>query len=275
MNMPDGELTKQQMDSLDELKKECRSLILDKYKEFNTIREDKNDASYYEGKIIGRFDEFTAIKLYIDTTWNLSDSNIVYWIGFHSVQGKFIEKVASGLDSEYSIDRIKAKSSELSDTVPQIGKLVLETYGSDRFLGIYGEVGFFDKRLFESLCQSFLAALVGNDRFDPLNDTDPGYPSRRISVSVRYERNATVRDAVRKRSQGKCELCGDLGFETDFGHYVECHHITTLANDGEDKVTNVIALCARHHREVHFGTEVRAKELEIEMRERMESLKQR
>jgi predicted restriction endonuclease len=26
-----------------------------------------------------------------------------------------------------------------------------------------------------------------------------------------------------------------------------------LANDGADRITNVIALCAEHHREAHFG----------------------
>jgi 5-methylcytosine-specific restriction enzyme A len=31
------------------------------------------------------------------------------------------------------------------------------------------------------------------------------------------------------------------------------HHIVALANDGVDRMTNVIALCANHHREAHFG----------------------
>lgn len=34
---------------------------------------------------------------------------------------------------------------------------------------------------------------------------------------------------------------------------LETHHIIALAKDGADRITNVIGLCADHHREAHFG----------------------
>jgi len=45
--------------------------------------------------------------------------------------------------------------------------------------------------------------------------------------------------------------------------YLECHHIIALANDGTDRMNNVIALCLGDHREAHFGK--RRNELEKEM----------
>jgi hypothetical protein len=39
--------------------------------------------------------------------------------------------------------------------------------------------------------------------------------------------------------------------------------VIALANDGEDRVTNVIALCPNDHREAHFGE--RRDEIEAQM----------
>jgi predicted restriction endonuclease len=44
---------------------------------------------------------------------------------------------------------------------------------------------------------------------------------------------------------------------------LESHHIIALADDGADRITNVIALCPNDHREAHFGT--RAEQIETEM----------
>ena len=39
----------------------------------------------------------------------------------------------------------------------------------------------------------------------------------------------------------------------DGSHYVEAHHVIALSALGPDTVENVIALCAGHHREAHYG----------------------
>jgi 5-methylcytosine-specific restriction protein A len=45
-----------------------------------------------------------------------------------------------------------------------------------------------------------------------------------------------------------------LGFLLpDGSHYLEAHHIITLAKQGPDTVDNVIALCPSDHREAHYG----------------------
>lgn len=73
-----------------------------------------------------------------------------------------------------------------------------------------------------------------------------------------------MRDAVLRRANGQCEFCGQLGFlKPDGIRYLESHHVIALANDGEDRVTNVIALCPNDHREAHFGE--RRDEIEAQM----------
>jgi 5-methylcytosine-specific restriction protein A len=39
----------------------------------------------------------------------------------------------------------------------------------------------------------------------------------------------------------------------DDGLYVEVHHLQRLADGGPDVTENTAALCANHHREIHFG----------------------
>lgn len=73
-----------------------------------------------------------------------------------------------------------------------------------------------------------------------------------------YKRLKSVRDHVLTRSRGLCEFpgCGQQGFLTvGGGHYLETHHAIPLCEGGADSPSNVIALCANHHRQAHFAVE--------------------
>ncbi|EJN16287.1 hypothetical protein PMI42_00122 [Bradyrhizobium sp. YR681] len=105
-----------------------------------------------------------------------------------------------------------------------------------------------------------MESVAYDDAIDDLGTDDPAYTSY---SGIRYARDPQVREAVRRRAAGKCEFCGKLGFKCANGaRYLECHHILA-ANDGADRMTNVIAICPGEHREVHFGE--RRDELEAEM----------
>lgn len=68
-----------------------------------------------------------------------------------------------------------------------------------------------------------------------------------------YVRDPKVRNLVKIRSNGYCEFCGEMGFETANGAlYLETHHIVPLCENGPDNVSNVIALCPRDHRMAHY-----------------------
>jgi 5-methylcytosine-specific restriction protein A len=90
-------------------------------------------------------------------------------------------------------------------------------------------------------------------------------PERTSRLSVSYARDPGIRSHVLRRARGRCEYCGELGFlkADGQGHYLEAHHIIALADEGQDTVENVIALCPKHHREAHFGA--RRVSLESEM----------
>lgn len=93
------------------------------------------------------------------------------------------------------------------------------------------------------------------DQFTP--DGEAGsLPERKFVTSNAFVRDPKVRDRVRERAKGFCEYCSQQGFFTTSGAtYIETHHIVSLAEKGEDKNLNVIALCPNDHRRAHHGAE--------------------
>lgn len=85
-------------------------------------------------------------------------------------------------------------------------------------------------------------------------------PEVKERVSRTVERGPVGR-AVKKALGFKCQLCDvigahPLGFVKKNGeHYVEAHHVMPVAllQIGSLAVSNIMILCANHHRQVHYG----------------------
>lgn len=110
------------------------------------------------------------------------------------------------------------------------------------------------------------ASISDDDAIEDLSATPRGYeqPTRLTTISQRFRRDPEIRAYALNRANGYCELCGELGFVTSTGeHYLEAHHIISLAEQGPDTLENVIALCPAHHRQAHYGAD--AKKLEAKM----------
>lgn len=109
---------------------------------------------------------------------------------------------------------------------------------------------------------------VGIPVLDALNDIDSGPVPRVSTTGYVYIRNQVLREKVLRRANGVCEYCGREGFlQEGGGKYLEAHHVIHLKNQGPDSLTNLIALCAADHREVHFGTYQRQRQMDTEMLE--------
>ena len=86
--------------------------------------------------------------------------------------------------------------------------------------------------------------------------SNPEAAAQREATVLLRERSAAVRQAVLRRARGFCELCGERGFATASGSiYLETHHVISLADDGPDMESNVVAICPRDHRRAHFAAE--------------------
>lgn len=103
--------------------------------------------------------------------------------------------------------------------------------------------------------------MVGTDKSakDDLPEGPPAGcedPQKNTRTVTTYTRDPAVRAYVLHEAKGRCEYCGELGFLKPNGeHYLEAHHLLALSEDGPDTPQNVVALCATHHREAHYGRE--------------------
>jgi 5-methylcytosine-specific restriction protein A len=71
-----------------------------------------------------------------------------------------------------------------------------------------------------------------------------------------FARNPDVVAEVLERAGGRCEYCGCPAPFTKRSNgmpYLEVHHKIQLAHDGEDTVSNAVALCPNCHRKAHYG----------------------
>lgn len=91
------------------------------------------------------------------------------------------------------------------------------------------------------------------DQFD-IEQSKKAEAAKRDQSGSAYVRDPKVRNNVKRRSNGKCEFCGEAGFKMSNGAlYLETHHIIPLAEGGPDTEANVIALCPLDHRKSHYS----------------------
>ncbi len=86
--------------------------------------------------------------------------------------------------------------------------------------------------------------------------TAPKIPKSALVLVRRFLRNPDVIAERLCLAAGKCESCGkDAPFvrASNGTPFLEVHHVTPLADDGEDSVDNTRALCPNCHRKAHYG----------------------
>lgn len=90
---------------------------------------------------------------------------------------------------------------------------------------------------------------------DQFSVAAPAGPTELIDVVGKaYFRDPMVRQNALRRASGRCEWCQEFGFAMLNGAvFLETHHVVPLSAGGADTIANVVALCANHHREAHFG----------------------
>jgi hypothetical protein len=85
-------------------------------------------------------------------------------------------------------------------------------------------------------------------------------PQVKEVISKRIERG-NISSTIKKFYDYKCKVCEALGQnplsfkKTNGEYYIETHHIIPVANltQGSLGVSNLITVCANHHRQFHYG----------------------
>jgi len=85
-----------------------------------------------------------------------------------------------------------------------------------------------------------------------------GRPEKTFRTVAAFRRDSFVVAAAILRANEKCEVpqCNRELFKRENGTtFLEVHHVTPLAEGGDDEVANTAAVCPACHRELHFGAE--------------------
>lgn len=99
---------------------------------------------------------------------------------------------------------------------------------------------------------------------DTLAEMDKKYKGASPEVKERLSRTierGPIGKEVKRANDYKCQLCQALGFEplgfkkSNGEHYVEAHHVIAVSKReaGSLSASNIMTLCANHHRQVHYG----------------------
>lgn len=81
-------------------------------------------------------------------------------------------------------------------------------------------------------------------------------PVRRSQETITYDRDPLVVTLRKRLASYRCEVEGCQGepFRTKAGEFfIEVHHLVPLADGGPDTLENTAAVCATHHRLLHYG----------------------
>ncbi|MCW7475611.1 HNH endonuclease [Leptospira levettii] len=106
----------------------------------------------------------------------------------------------------------------------------------------------------EKLTDAEIKKRNSKEIIDLLEKHKPKTASKRLVSSMYYERNPILKEFVRRRANGKCELCKENApFLDNKGNpFLEVHHIIWLSRNGEDTIENTVALCPNCHRKMHI-----------------------
>jgi predicted restriction endonuclease len=71
----------------------------------------------------------------------------------------------------------------------------------------------------------------------------------------RIRRYKKIVEELKDKYQGRCQIenCGFTFTKRDGKHYAEAHHLVPLSEGGSQNPSNVLILCANHHRMFHYA----------------------
>jgi len=159
-------------------------------------------------------------------------------IGFKKIQILFEDEgIAIKLDPNLKISydilqQIILKSPEISSPLP-----ILDTFESEVDVIEYGKINIPN------------ALIELHDKIENINEV---VYSKSVVLN-QFTRNEYIREYVRLRADGFCELCENKApFCDRYGSpFLETHHVEYLSKGGKDSIENVVALCPNCHRRIH------------------------
>lgn len=108
-----------------------------------------------------------------------------------------------------------------------------------------------DRRLNGEYLPNQPVELASNDleQGNAADDTDLAEKQERL-VEI-YCRDQTLANQLKRIYEGKCQICGSVPYNGEYGNITEAHHIKWLCRGGSDTLDNLVLLCPNHHAAMH------------------------
>ena len=152
------------------------------------------------------------------------------------------EVMADGLWERRTSSRPDTINSSLYGTLVKD----IENYGENSRFGRIGNSGNFFAR------DNYNDDLLLRDlKLDGMLSKDETRESTTSKI-VRYSKIVTE---LKRKYNGCCQIenCGFTFKKSDGENYSEAHHLIPLSQGGSQKISNVVILCANHHRIFHYA----------------------
>jgi predicted restriction endonuclease len=96
-----------------------------------------------------------------------------------------------------------------------------------------------------------------SDDYEFLKDiSEKVIPEKKKALISVFKRNKKISNKLKKLYKGECQICGFTFDKKGGKKYSEAHHIIPLGEQGSEKVTNMIIVCANCHRQLHYANPV-------------------
>ena len=225
------------------LKKNCLILITDHTKSLYYDRIDSEGVLHYTG--MGATGNQTLS--YQNKTLNNSRNSDIKVFFFEKFGKESIYKFIG--EVELIADPYKEKQFDKEGSLREVYVFPLKLINGEGFPSMasadFNEITESKERKVRKLSKNDLIKRVANLKRAPAE-------TYRTVISKQYYRNEEVKEQARRRANGYCDLCGELGpFEKDQVPFLEVHHVKWLAKGGPDTIDNVVALCPNCHRKMH------------------------
>lgn len=161
------------------------------------------------------------------------------------------------MDAPLTIERMRAEAPDISPLVLsgfQASSFPISADDFHRILAMLGHEA------------AVLSAAVEADDLpgDKLAELERRYLNAAPEVKERIGRSierGKIGSLVKKRNGFRCQVCGALGhnpigfIKPDGEPYIEAHHVMPVSSKqvGSLSASNVMTVCANHHRQLHFG----------------------
>jgi 5-methylcytosine-specific restriction enzyme A len=206
-------------------------------------------------------------KLHMELGLNVVSANAYINNYKHMRHGDVYKRAMNGYSTEYFLTQISNRNGDAAlslalksvrahikyyenlgnGNLNNIREIVAKFSGDDQDVAlVFGE---FERQV------SAAMKLDSTERRN-LANAQKGKPEKKIASITVYKRNPYVAAEALLRANGTCESCGKSApFKrlSDGTPYLEVHHKQRLADDGDDTIENVLALCPNCHRKSHFG----------------------